>query len=193
VAIGAVSAFETVRVTPERIFGIWGDGSMGYIMSLVLKCLYPGAEIYVFGKTARKLRKFSFATKTFFIDQIPAELEIDHGFECVGGTGAEAAIEQITGLIAPQGCVSLLGVSEEMTQVNTRKILEKGLRLIGNSRSDISDFQRAAALIQQNELCRRYLRMLISEVIEVTTERHIAHAFDQDVLNDFKTVIQWAL
>jgi ribitol-5-phosphate 2-dehydrogenase len=193
VAIGAVSAFETACVTPRQSFGVWGDGSMGYTMSLVLKCLYPGAGIYVFGKTARKLRKFSFATETFYIDQAPADLEISHGFECVGNAGSEAAIEQITALTAPQGCISLLGVSEEPVPVNTRRILEKGLRLIGNSRSDASDFQQAAALIHGNELCRRYLHMLISEVIEVKTESHIARAFDQDVLNDFKTVIQWSL
>lgn len=193
VAISAVSAFESVRKTNPTVFGVWGDGSMGFVMSLVLRCKYPEAKIYVFGKTARKLNKFTFVTKTVYIDNIPDNLNINHTFECVGGAGSEIAIRQILKLISPQGTVSLLGVNEDAVLIKTRRILEKGLTVIGNSRSDEADFREAVKLIQENELCKKYLRILISETIEVKTENDIYHAFDQDVLNDFKTVIKWAL
>lgn len=193
VALGAVQAFEQSCRNERKTFGVWGDGSMGFVMGLVLRCLYPKSQIFVFGKTARKLQKFSFATRSFYIDQIPKGLEIDHAFECVGNSGSEYAISQIVDVIAPQGSINLLGVSEDAIAINTRKILDKGLQLIGNSRSDENDFRRAVKLIQEDKLCRRYLQMLISEVIEVKSENDIPHAFDQDVLNDFKTVIKWSL
>jgi ribitol-5-phosphate 2-dehydrogenase len=193
VALGAISAFEKARVTEASALGVWGDGGMGYVTALTLKCLYPEAKIFVFGKTARKLQKFSFADKTFFIDDIPRDVKIDHGFECVGGTGSEAAIGQIAELVAPQGLIPLFGVSEEPVAIPTRVVLEKGLTLIGNSRSDANDFASAVRLIRENAMCGKYLRMLISETIEVNTEDDIAYAFEQDALNDFKTVIKWTI
>jgi len=193
VALNAISAFETTRQRNSDVFGVWGDGSMGFVMSLVLRCKYPKAKVYVFGKTARKLHKFSFATKTIYVDNIPPNLNISHAFECVGNAGSELAIRQILKTISPQGTVSLLGVNEDAVLINTRRVLEKGLILIGNSRSDETDFHEAINLISENELCKKYLRILISETIEVKTEDDIYYAFDQDVLNDFKTVIKWAL
>ena len=193
VAIGAIQAFETSCRIDKNSFGVWGDGSMGFVMSLALRCLYPDAKIYVFGKTARKLHKFSFATKTFYIDQVPPGLIFSHCFECVGNSGSEAAISQMMELISPQGCISLLGVSEDSIAINTRTVLDKGLYLIGNSRSDAEDFKKAVALIRENEICRRYLQILISEVIEIKTENDILHAFEQDILNDFKTVMKWSI
>jgi ribitol-5-phosphate 2-dehydrogenase len=155
--------------------------------------LYPKAKLYVFGKTARKLQKFSFADGTFFIDDIPADICPDCCFECAGGTGSEAALGQIIERIAPQGAVGLFGVSEEPVAIPTRAVLEKGLTLFGNSRSDAADFKGAIDLIEMSDMCGKYLQMLISETIEVKSESNIAYAFEQDLLNDFKTVIKWAI
>ena len=55
---------------------------------------------------------------------------VDHAFECAGGEGSVAAIEQIIDRIN-RGTVSLLGVSENNVPINTRMVLEKGLRLFG--------------------------------------------------------------
>ena len=191
VALSAVAEFEKSRSVRAESFGVWGDGSMGFVVGLALKAKYPNAKIYVFGKTSRKLNKFSFATETHFIDQVPCGLQISHAFECVGGIGSESAIEQMMGIVSPQGSVNLLGVSEEAVPINTRKVLEKGLKLVGSSRSDSVDFSEAIRLIRENLAIRRYLRTLISEMVEVKTEEDISHAFEQSALNDFKTVMKW--
>ncbi len=193
VALNAIEAFEQSCLTEKRTFGVWGDGSVGYVMCLALKCLYPNARVYMFGKTARKLQRFSFVDKVFYIDQISRDFQVDHCFECVGGLGSEAAIEQILSVISPQGCISLLGVSEDSISINTRTVLEKGLCLIGNSRSNTSDFRRAVSLIQDNVFCQKYLQMLISQVVEVKREEDISFAFEQDTVNDFKTVMKWMI
>lgn len=193
VAMNALEAFEQTRMTKPDSFGVWGDGSMGYVTSLMLKCLYPNSEIYAFGKTARKLQRFSFVKKAFYIDNIPKGFHVNHCFECVGNIGSEDAIKQIIDVISPQGCVNLLGVSEDDIVINTREILSKGLRIIGNSRSDVNDFNKAVSMIRENELCRTYLRTLISEIIEITDEKDISRAFEQDMLNDFKTVLRWRM
>ena len=193
VAFNALDAFERCRVTECDSFGVWGDGSLGYIVALVLRHLYPSSKIYVFGKTARKLHRFSFADDFFFIDEIPDDLRINHAFECAGGVGSESAIRQIIDMITPQGCIALLSVSEVEISVNTRIVLEKGLRLIGNSRSDSGDFQKAVNMISESISVRKYLETLISEVIDIRVESDISRIFENDILNDFKTVGRWLL
>lgn len=191
VAINAIDAFEKARKTKADCFGIWGDGSVGYVMGLALRLYYPDAKIYVFGKTLRKLQHFSFADKTYTIDRIPSGLVPDHCFECVGGENSEAAMQQIIDMVSPQGCINLLGVCETPVAIRTRAILDKGLILIGNSRSSKVDFEKAMGLIDDNRMCRSYLNMLISQLIEVRGETDIISAFEQSSLNDFKTVMKW--
>lgn len=48
----------------------------------------------------------------YLVNNIPSDLKVDHAFECVGGRGSEAAINQIIDYIQPQGTISLMGVSE---------------------------------------------------------------------------------
>ena len=59
-----------------------------------------------------------------------------------GGKGSQQAIEQIINIINPEGSIALLGVSELSIQVNTRMVLEKGLTIIGSSRSGLKDFEK---------------------------------------------------
>jgi ribitol-5-phosphate 2-dehydrogenase len=193
VSLGAISAFEAARNTSLDSIGVWGDGSMGFISALALRCKYPQSKIYIFGKSPRKLSKFSFATRKFYIDDIPDDLTVNHAFECVGGKESEEAISQIIDRISPQGVVNLLGVSESLVSIDTRRVLDKGLKFIGNSRSDRNDFEAAVKLIRENETCGKYLTLLISETVEIKSESDISYAFEQDVLNDFKTIIKWSL
>ena len=193
VAINAIESFELARTTDVGVVGIWGDGNMGYITGLVLRCLYSDIKIVVFGKTPRKLQRFSFADRTYIIDEAPNDFSVSHCFECVGGRSSESAIEQMLRIVMPQGCISLLGVSEEAIPINTRTVLEKGLRLIGNNRSNADDMRAAASLIRDSDICRKYLTMLISEIVSIKREADIAYAFEQSVLNDFKTVMKMEL
>lgn len=64
-------------------------------------------------------------------------------------------INQIIDYINPEGTISILGVSENPVAINTRMILEKGLRMFGSSRSGRKDFEKTIALYQSNPGDRR--------------------------------------
>lgn len=64
------------------------------------------------------------------ISDIPEDFHMDHAFECVGGAASSKAINQIIDYINPEGTISIMGVSEDFAPINTRMILEKGLRLL---------------------------------------------------------------
>lgn len=191
VAFNAVESLKKAAITPIENIGIWGDGNVAFAIALVMRNVYPKCKIYVFGKHQKKLQHFSFAENTFFIDDIAKDLELDHCFECVGGMGSEQAVNQIIEFIKPQGTISLLGVSENAISINTRKILDKGLILVGSSRSEKEDFKQAVELIGKNEKIKKYLTTIISEMCEVSSLEGIYRAFELDRVSDFKTVIKW--
>ncbi|MCR5257207.1 MAG: hypothetical protein K6E40_03500 [Desulfovibrio sp.] len=78
---------------------------------------------------------FSFAKKRLNVFDKSDKTTIDLAFECVGGGGAQQAIAHAIEKLTPQGALVLMGVSETAPVIPTRMILEKGLVLIGKSRS----------------------------------------------------------
>ena len=192
VAVNAVESFlEKSHKKIERI-GVWGCGSVGYIQALVLKKYFPESKIIVIGTRREKLNYFSFADETILNTEITDEFKVDHAFECVGGPKAEEAINQMIDIIEPQGTIALLGVTEEPVDINTRMVLEKGITLIGNSRSSYSDFAKSIELLQDEEM-QDYVYNIISEFIEINSLNDINTAFDNDSTNEFKTVMKWNL
>ena len=193
VAMHAINRFEKKSNTKKEVMGVWGDGNLGFIISLILKTKYPDSKIIVFGKNEEKLNFFSFVDEVYQIDEIPENLEIDHGFEAVGGVGSNYAINQIINSINPEGCVVLLGVSEKLVEINTRLILEKGLTLIGNSRSGKIDFIETIEFLEKNVHCQNQLQKLISKVIDINCIEDLIKSFENDLTVTFKTILNWNL
>ena len=194
VAIHSIKRFREYSHDKKDILGVWGDGSFGYITALVLKVLFPQSKVYVFGVHREKLHMFTFADKTFQVDALPEDVNIDHAFECVGKASANNAINQIIDIINPEGTIALLGVSEFNISIDTRTILEKGLKIFGTNRSAREDFASVIELLEENPGMIHYLESLITEVIEVHTLNDIKKAFEADKNLRFgKTVMKWEI
>ena len=191
VAMNALEHFEGYSHLKKQTIGVWGDGSVGFVTALVLKKTFPNAKIIIFGNRYDKLHYFQFADETYQISEIPEDMAVDHAFECVGGSKAEDAINQIIDVINPQGSIALLGVSENNVPINTRMVLEKGLSLLGNSRSGYEDFDAAIKFIEENDDVAQYLSTIISDEIEVKKVEDIHKAFQNDLSNNFKTIMKW--
>lgn len=192
VSINAIDSFEKESHKRRNVIGVWGSGNVGYITTLFLKLYFPDSKIIALGTTTEKLNYFSFADEVKLINEVDKDFKVDHAFECVGGKKSEDAISQIIDCIQPQGTIALLGVSEEPVPINTRMVLEKGLNLIGSSRSGYEDFEKAVELSQDGYV-QEYLNNIISELIEINDINDIHRAFDHDLSNDFKTVMKWNL
>lgn len=192
VAVNAIENFIKKSHKRKNVIGVWGCGNMGYITTLLLKSYFPDSKIVVIGTRMEKLSYFSFADEVKLTTELDADFLVDHAFECVGGVKSEGAIEQIIDHINPEGSISLMGVSEEPIDINTRMVLEKGLTLLGNSRSGYEDFEKAIE-IEQDPQTQAYLKNIISEQIEINCLNDINEAFERDLNNDFKTVMKWNL
>lgn len=192
VSVQAITRFSNISHKRKKTIGVWGDGNLGYITSLLLKIFFPDSKIIVFGKNYEKLNIFTFVDDTFMINEIPKDLKVDHAFECVGGRGSQLAINQIIDFINPEGTISLLGVSEYNVPINTRMILEKGLFLFGTSRSGREDFIKTIDIFKEYPKVVSYLENIINSKVLVRDLKDITNAFEKDFNSDFgKTVLIW--
>lgn len=192
VAYQGISKFEDLAITPKDVLGVWGDGNLGFITTLLLKVKFPDSKVIIFGKHQDNLNLFSFADEIYRIHDVPDDLVIDHGFECVGSSASQSAIEQIIDLINPQGTINLFGVSEYPVPINTRMVLEKGLTLQGNSRSEREDFTGVVKLLSENPHMFDYLEKLITNICEINSLNDLKEAFDIDHISKFgKTILKW--
>ena len=192
VAMHAINRFNAIAHDRRERIGVWGDGNLGYLVSLLLRILYPDAEIIVLGHNEYKMAEFTFVSETYHTDEIPGGLEIDHAFECCGGSGSEYAIDQIIDLIRPEGTISLMGVSENPVAINTRMVLEKGLRIFGSSRSARKDFEDVIGLYVNKPESFSYLSALVGNVFDVQNIADMKQAFEADLHKAMgKTIMEW--
>lgn len=192
VSYHAVSRFLSFSHEKRDVIGVWGDGNLGYITSLLLKKRLPDSKICVFGVNEYKLNDFSFADETYLVSEMPGDIHLDHAFECVGGAAAPKAINQIIDWISPEATISILGVTEDLAPVNTRMVLEKGLRIFGSSRSGRSDYQGLLSLYEEHPEVVDYLENIVGTQVEVNDVKDIGTAFETDIHKLIgKTVMIW--
>ncbi|MGL5650094.1 MAG: zinc-binding dehydrogenase [Clostridium sp.] len=191
VSAHAIDRFDKKAHKNRDIIGVWGDGNVGFITALILKKKFPNSKIVVLGKNEEKLNFFSFVDETYQIDDIPKDFKVDHAFEAVGGRGSESAVKQIIDYINPEGVIALLGVSEMPVPIDTRMVLEKGITLVGSSRSGRVDFKAAVDFLEEHVDAQNQLQKLISAVIDVREISDIIKGFEYDLTTPFKTILEW--
>jgi ribitol-5-phosphate 2-dehydrogenase len=190
VAAHACMRFDEQAGLKRDRLAVIGDGSMAYVVANVLKENFPSAQVIVLGRHPDKLALFSFVDETYYSDDLPADLHFDHAFECTGSQASSGALNALINHINPQGTIVLLGVSEQLVPINTRLVLEKGLTLIGCSRSGRADFEKAIALMQKPSIQQR-LRQIVYLDDPVQTVADIKRVFANDLSTPFKTVFEW--
>lgn len=188
----ALTRFDAFAHTRRDDIGVWGDGNVGFITALLLKTLYPASRLHIFGVVEEKMNYFTFADEIHHVDTVAPDVMVDHAFECVGGAATQAVIDQMIDHVRPQATLALLGVAENPVPINTRMVLEKGLRLYGSSRSGRADFEATLALYQEHPAVVGYLENLIGDCIPVHTIPELHTAFQADAGRGFgKTIIDW--
>lgn len=190
VAVHAVDRFECISHMDRDVIGIWGDGSLAFVVACVLERTFPDSKIVVVGKDARKLSNFSFVHRTYLAQDLPQDFYVDHAFECAGGEGSYYAIDDVIRTISPQGTLMLMGVSENKIPIKTRDVLEKGLTLVGCSRSGRKDFERSVEIMEQSDVQNR-LHAIIYEIDPIKSVSDLHRAFSLDLATPFKTVFEW--
>ncbi|MFW4404252.1 ribitol-5-phosphate dehydrogenase [Lactiplantibacillus paraplantarum] len=192
VGVHALTQLEGVMDADRKVIGIWGDGNLGFITATLVKQIFPDSQLMIFGRHQSKLDYFSFADKTYLVDDIPSDLQVSQALECTGGRGSESAIAQIIQHIRPMGTAILMGVSEDPVGIDTRSVLAEGLTLRGVSRSGRVDFQRAVDILADSPVTRERLQNLVGFTRKVSTIQDITDFFEGALTNYWgKAVMEW--
>lgn len=144
---------------------VFGDGPVGYVTASMLHHMFglESDRLRVFGAMSEKLDKFTFAERAMVQTyDFQASSGVDIAVECTGGKFSESAVNQAIDLLKPGGYLILMGVTEERVPINTRDVLEKGITLIGSSRSSAADFTQVLQTMRSVD-CQNTLRQLLSE------------------------------
>ncbi len=190
VCVHAISRFDKIAHEQRADIGVWGDGSLSYTLCNALHALFPNIRIHVVGMDPQKLAHFTFVHKTYFSNELPADFAIDHAFECCGGEGSQYAIDDVIKYINPQGTLMLMGVSENKVPIYTRNVLEKGMTLVGCSRSGYSDFETALEIMKDKNVQNRLMKIICASD-DVNSVDDIHRVFCEDLATPFKTVFRW--
>ena len=86
----------------------------------------------------------------------------------------------------------LAGVSEHTIPINTRDILEKGITMVGCSRSGYDDFKKAVQFLENKKIQKR-MAMIVKYFGEVNSISDIHKVFEFDLSNPYKTVFKWGI
>ena len=192
ISVQALRRFDQFTHKRKNVVGIWGDGNLGYLTALFFRYMYPDTKLVIFGTDKEKLNGFSFADETYLVWDVPEDFAMDHAIECVGGEASQKAINQIIDLINPEGTISILGVSEYPIPINTRMVLEKGLRIFGSSRSGRADFEKTVEMYQEHPEILGYLSNIVGAQVEVHSIEDMNRAFELDIHKAMgKTVMIW--
>lgn len=162
----SISAIRRIESLDNKVIGIWGDGILGYILSHVIKLNSKNSRVISIGRNSEKLKMFNIDSTYIIDDKELKNIKFDLLFECVGGVASENAINQMIEYAKFGADIVLTGVSEEGAKLNTRRILEKAVRITGSTRSTIDDFKVASEMLQ-NKFLQEAINKLILSVNEV--------------------------
>jgi len=149
---------------------VFGDGPVGYLTAAALHFIYniPKDKLLVFGAVPEKIDKFKAFARTELVQDYDFlnKSGVETIFECTGGKFSASAINQAINLIDRQGTIVLMGVTEELVPINTRDVLEKGIHLMGSSRSTVYEFEQLIKAYKKEDY-RNALKELIPENIDI--------------------------
>lgn len=71
VSYHAIKRMEAFSHSRRQVFGVWGDGNLGYITTLLLKTMHPEWKVVIIGVNQEKLSTFTFVDEVYFVDDLP--------------------------------------------------------------------------------------------------------------------------
>ena len=180
----AVAGLRRIDFKETDHVAIFGDGILAYITYIVFRHDHPNTKLTVYGIDKNKLAMFE-GVEARTYEEYNGE-KYDTMIEIVGGKYTADAINKMIDWATVGADLILMGVSEEKVPLNTRLVLEKGLSLKGVTRSDNKDFEHVAKILEDEEVQKKILPMVLSE-IKINSVNDIYEAYKKDIEN--KTII----
>ncbi len=174
------AACRRIDFSKAKNIALFGDGIMGYMVYIILTQKYHAQNVTLFGVDKEKMSTFKgIQTSTF--DEYNGLL-FDTLIECVGGRASSSAINQMIDLSQIGSTLILMGVAENLIEINTRKVLEKGITIKGVTRSTREDFVEVSKLVGQKEVQELLTPLVLSET-KIKTINDVYDTYEKEISN----------
>ena len=180
-AIRMVNEFQSSLNQGGKV-AIFGDGPVGYLTATILRYVYnvPKEQLIVFGAVKEKIIQFRDFATVYLVNDIDfSEVQnVTTIFECTGGNFSSTAINQAIELIEREGTIVLMGVSEEWVPINTRDVLEKGVQILGSSRSTTEEFKLLMDAFKNKHFQKVLQRLIPDEYFHVQSVEDLTNIME---------------
>ncbi len=183
IAVNLVSQLS--NITNQQVM-IIGTGPMAYLGAVLFSQQrnVSAKRLFVVGTNTRKLEKFSpFATTidmSTTAGQAAVEAlkeNIDIGIEAVGGDALAVTFNQLLQLIKNRGTIAMIGLSDKSIPSQLIHVVNKGLRIMGVTRSTIAQYREALALLTDQTIRDRLAVLIEPRQFVIQNENDLMNAF----------------
>ncbi len=174
------AACRRIDFSRAKNIALFGDGIMGYMVYIILTQKYHAQNVTLFGMDDNKMSTFKGIHTTTY-NEYDGPL-FDTLIECVGGRASSSAINQMIDISQVGSTLILMGVSENLVEINTRKVLEKGITIKGVTRSTREDFEAVSKLIAQKEVHDLLAPLVLSETT-IKTINDVYDTYEKEIKN----------
>jgi len=161
-----------------------GTGSIGFWASLIFKELF-NCNIDIIGNSINKLNSFDFIKDKYVFNDFNKKYDLI--IEAVG-YNSDIILDKAIDNLNPMGTLLLLGVPENISNINIRKIMENGINIITSHRSVKEDFINCINLVNKSRFIQNNLYKIVSDIIEINNVDDIYNAFNKS--KQFKIVLK---
>jgi ribitol-5-phosphate 2-dehydrogenase len=178
-----LAGLEHAASAPDGRFLVLGNGTMGLLTLIALRARWgaAAAQTLITGR--------HWESRAEAVDGLAIPLEegdrsgvaglegrIDVAFECVGGDDNAGTLSFAVDMLRPGGTGVMFGPSEQPMLFDTRKMIAKGLSMVGANRALPRHFAEALALASDPETAALLERALAPKEFEITQPRDLDDA-----------------
>jgi len=178
-----LAGLEHSSSTPDSSFLVLGNGAIGILTVIAVHATLGVRPDQIF-MTGRH-----WDSRAHVVEGLARPVEDDHGllgsdlagridvaFECVGGASNGETLSLAVDMLKPGGKGIMFGPSEGALLFDTRKMIAKGLSIIGCNRALPRHFLRALELVTDPRVSRLLERAIAPKEFEVHSARDLEDA-----------------
>jgi len=180
----ALNAVEVAEISQDEKVAVIGDGPIGYLVALAASYVsgIPKENLYLIGIIDQKLSLANDFSNTLNSIREKKRMEslqqvFDVVFEAVGGRAQEVTLDEAIDLLRPGGRCVVLGLSGRKVPINTTKIVNKGLKLIGSVRSRMEHFKQAIRIMKEDGFKDKVKRIISDRRFIIKSPEDLEAAF----------------
>lgn len=178
-------AFEAIKRANIKIddkIGVIGDGPIGFFLIVLLSFhqKIKKKNLFWFGRHDQKLNLAKDMATLINLkkEKNPESLKENFSliFEAVGQKAQEVTINQALELVIPCGKIIILGITDLYIPIKTISIVNRGVSIIGASRSTYLEFQKVINLLKNPKLQKIFKKIINPKKFIIKTASDLQRA-----------------